>query len=73
MKSIGKTESFCGCCDSHNCYDYPSKVFCSTRYAEGKDPIVDTLWSCSEFNQVSQECYCVREAKSAEKKVLKRQ
>jgi hypothetical protein len=65
MKVSKEAERFCGSCDSHNCYDYPSKVFCSTRYAEGKDPIVDTLWNCSEFNQVSQECYCVREAKRA--------
>jgi hypothetical protein len=67
MRAIAKTESFCGNCDSHNCYDYPVKVFCSTRYAEGKDPIVDTLWSCSKYNRVSQECYCAREAMKAKK------
>jgi hypothetical protein len=55
-------EKYCGNCDSHNSYDYPAKVFCSTRYARNKDPIVDTLWHCSSWNRVSQECYCVREA-----------
>ena len=65
MKGNGEVDRFCGNCDSHNCYEYPSKVFCSTRYAEGKDPIVDTLWNCCEYSQVSQECYCVREAKKA--------
>ena len=53
---------FCGNCDSHNAYDYPEKVFCSTRYAQNKDPIVDTLWFCDDYNRISQECYCVREA-----------
>jgi hypothetical protein len=56
-------EHYCGNCDSHNSYQYPTKVFCSTRYAQHKDPIVDTLWNCSDWNQVSQDCYCVREAK----------
>ena len=53
---------YCGNCDSHNSYDYPRRVFCSTRHAQNKDPIVDTLWCCSSWNRVSQECYCVREA-----------
>ena len=60
-------ERFCGNCDCHNCYDYPSKVFCSTRYAQNLDPIVDTLWCCRDWKQVSQECYCVREAQKAKK------
>ena len=55
-------QKFCGNCDSHNAYDYPDRVFCSTRYGQHKDPIVDTLWCCDEWNSVSQECYCVREA-----------
>lgn len=53
---------FCGNCGSHNPYEYPAKIFCSTRYALRKDPIVDTLWRCDKWNPVSQECYCVREA-----------
>ena len=57
-----KDGEYCGNCDSHNSYDYPAKVFCSTRYAQNKDPIVDTLWHCESYNRVSQECYCVREA-----------
>ncbi|MGA2682365.1 MAG: hypothetical protein ABSF44_11280 [Candidatus Bathyarchaeia archaeon] len=55
-------EKHCGNCDSHNCYDYPTKVFCSTRYGQNKSFIVDTLWLCESYNRVSQECYCVREA-----------
>ena len=57
-----KMEKFCGNCGSHNLYEFPSKMFCSTRYDQGKDPIVDTLWCCGDWNQVSQECYCIREA-----------
>ncbi|HLN90096.1 MAG TPA: hypothetical protein VK253_08525 [Candidatus Binatia bacterium] len=55
-------DKFCGNCDSHNSYEYPTKVFCSTRYGKSQNPIVDTLWYCSDYNRVSQECYCVREA-----------
>ncbi|HLN45873.1 MAG TPA: hypothetical protein VK209_09225 [Candidatus Sulfotelmatobacter sp.] len=62
-----KTEKFCGNCDSHNTYDYPTRIFCSTRYGQGKSPIVDTLWCCEYWNQVSQECHCVREAKRVQK------
>jgi hypothetical protein len=56
---------YCGNCDSHNSYQYPTKVFCSTRYWHALDPIVDTLWHCSDYNRVGQECYCVREALKA--------
>jgi hypothetical protein len=56
------SEKYCGNCDSHNSFIYPVKVFCSTRHAQSLDPIVDTLWCCSSYNKVSQECYCVREA-----------
>jgi hypothetical protein len=68
LKSNGEGERFCGNCDSHNCYEYPAKVFCSTRFTENKDPIVETLWSCSQWNQVSQDCYCVREAMKTKKR-----
>ena len=68
MRDSDKPEKFCGNCDSHNSFDYPNRVFCSTRYGQDKDPIVDTLWSCSEWNKVSQECYCVREALKQRKK-----
>ena len=52
----------CGNCSNHNPYEYPSLMFCSARYAQNKDPIVDTLWCCSEWSKVSQGCYCVRDA-----------
>jgi hypothetical protein len=58
---------YCGNCDSHNSYQYPTKVFCSTRHGKSLDPIVDTLWYCEDYNRVSQECYCVREALKAKK------
>jgi hypothetical protein len=62
MKSSEKTKKFCGNCSSHNLFHYPDRIFCSTRYGQSKDPIVDTLWCCDEWNLVSQDCYCVREA-----------
>ncbi len=68
MKSKNNGEKFCGNCDSHNCYEYPSKVFCSTRHAKSEDPIVDTLGCCSSWSLVSQECYCVREAQKQKNK-----
>lgn len=67
-KSVVK---YCGNCDSHNSYDYPVRVFCSTRLAQNKDPIVDTLWCCGSWNRVSQECYCVREALSKKNSAAK--
>jgi len=63
----GDVERFCGNCDSHNSYEYPVRIFCSTRYAQGKEAIVDTLWRCSDWNLVSQECYCVKEAQMEKK------
>ncbi len=72
MKAKNKTEHFCGNCDSHNSFNYPTQVFCSTRHAQNLDPIVDTLWRCDQWNLVSQECYCVREAKRAKASAAKR-
>jgi hypothetical protein len=68
MRDRDKQKEFCGNCDSHNSFDYPNRVFCSTRYGKDKDPIVHTLWSCSEWNKVSQGCYCVREALKQQRK-----
>ncbi len=65
---MDKTSKFCGNCDGHNAYEYPTKVFCSTRYGKNKPPIVDTLWCCGDWSPVSQECYCVREALKKRKK-----
>jgi hypothetical protein len=67
--SMREQERFCGNCDTHVSYEYPTKIFCSTRYEKGKDPIVDTLWFCEDWNLVSQECYCVQEALRARDKV----
>jgi hypothetical protein len=66
-----KTERFCGNCESHNLYEFPSRMLCSTRHGQGKDPIVDTLWCCEDWNPVSQECYCVREAQRRKEESLK--
>jgi len=71
MNNKGEKERFCGNCDSHNCYEYPARVFCSTRYAESKDPIVEALGCCDKWNLVSQDCYCVREAQKAKKEVTR--
>jgi hypothetical protein len=73
MKNNVKPINYCGNCGSHNAYDYPTRMFCSTRYDQNKDPIVDTLWCCSDWNPVSQECHCVREAlKEKERRLTKR-
>ena len=55
-------QRFCGNCGNHNAYDYPRQVFCTRRFSESKDPVVDTLWSCEDWNPSSQECHCVEEA-----------
>jgi hypothetical protein len=62
MTTDKRDGEYCGNCDSHNSYEYPTKIFCSTRYGKSLSPIVDTLWRCNDYNRVSQECYCVREA-----------
>lgn len=58
-----KQQKFCGNCGNHTTYNYPNQIFCSIRFCEGKNPIVDTLWHCENWNQSSQECYCIEEAK----------
>lgn len=62
MKSVEKEKRFCGNCGSHNPYEYPIRMFCLKRYAQNKDPIVDTLWCCYDWNPDNQDCHCVREA-----------
>jgi len=63
MGEKAKTKQrFCGNCGNHNAYNYPDQVFCSMRFSENKNPIVETLWCCEEWNPSSQECYCVEEA-----------
>ena len=57
-----ETPRCCGNCGSHNPYEYPAKMFCSKRYTQNKDPIVDTLGCCSDWNPVSQGCHCIRDA-----------
>ena len=70
MARVENNGRFCGNCDGHNCYEYPSKVFCSSRFAKGEDPIVDTLWCCGDWSLVSQDCYCVKEAKKVKEASL---
>ena len=67
MKDLGKTKRYCGNCNSHNPYEYPIKIFCLTRYAQKKDPIVNTLWHCNFWKQTTQECHCIRDAINAGK------
>ncbi len=52
----------CGNCSSHNPYEYPSRIFCVKRYAQNKDPLVDTLDCCDDWTPVNQSCHCVRDA-----------
>jgi hypothetical protein len=63
MRAKGKVKQrFCGNCGSHTTYDYPSKIFCSMLFCKNKNPVVETLWCCEDWNPSSQECYCVEEA-----------
>jgi hypothetical protein len=63
MKENAKTERrFCGNCGNHNAYDYPNHIFCTRRFSDDKDPVVQTLWCCEDWNPSSQECYCIEEA-----------
>lgn len=68
MKQKTKAKRVCGNCGTHVVYVYPDKVFCSTRFCENKNPIVETLWCCEEWNPNSQECYCVEEATKKQSK-----
>lgn len=65
MKVTRKFKKFCGNCNHHNLYRYPDLMFCPTRYARQKNPIVETLWCCSEWITLSQKCHCVKEALKA--------
>lgn len=62
MKEKTKVEKFCGNCSNHSPHDYPDKIFCSIRFIQNKNPIVETLWCCNKWNAASEECYCVEEA-----------
>jgi hypothetical protein len=55
-------QKFCGNCGNHCTYKYPDLVFCSQRFSENKNPVVETLWCCEEWNPSSQECCCVEDA-----------
>jgi len=66
-KKAKKKQSFCGNCGNHNAYDYPDKIFCFLRFCENKNPIVETLWCCGEWNPSSQECYCIEETLKKQK------
>jgi hypothetical protein len=59
---IANRKKFCGNCANHNPYGYPTRIFCTTRYTQNKDPIVDTLWCCNCWNSAVQGCHCVRDA-----------
>ena len=62
MESEEKERRFCGNCVSHNPYEYPLRIFCSKRYAQNKEPIVETLGCCDDWSPVNQDCHCVRDA-----------
>jgi hypothetical protein len=62
MKENAVERKYCGNCGTHTVYNYPNQLFCSKRFSEDKNPLVDTLWCCENWNPSSQECYCVKEA-----------
>ncbi|HXX87978.1 MAG TPA: hypothetical protein VEH86_05990 [Candidatus Acidoferrum sp.] len=62
MKENTVKRKYCGNCGNHTVYNYPNQLFCSRRFQEDKNPLVDTLWCCEDWNPSSQECYCIKEA-----------
>jgi len=66
-KRNSSSQRFCGNCTSHNAYNYPCEVFCTRRFLQGKDPIVETLWHCEEWNANAQECNCIEDAREKQK------
>jgi hypothetical protein len=63
MKEKARAENrFCGNCGNHNAYNFPDQIFCMKRFSDNKDPVVQTLWCCGDWNPSSQECYCIEEA-----------
>jgi hypothetical protein len=67
VRENAKNEKFCGNCTSHNAYNYPDQVFCTRRFLNSKDAVVQTLWCCEEWRANLQECNCVRDAKERQK------
>ena len=63
MKEKAKGEKrYCGNCGNHNAYNFPDQIFCTRRFSDNKDPVVQTLWCCQDWNPSSQDCYCIEEA-----------
>ena len=71
MESEDKERRFCGNCVNHNPYEYPIRIFCSKRYAQNKEPIVETLGCCDHWSPVNQDCHCVRDALKEKEQLLK--
>ena len=53
----------CGNCVDHEAYEYPSKVFCTSRFLSHKDPVKRTMDTCEEWSEKRQECNCVEDCK----------
>jgi hypothetical protein len=69
MGEKAKTKKrFCGNCVHHNPYDYPDQILCTKLLLENKNPVVQTLWCCEEWNATGEECYCVEEAMKKDNK-----
>ena len=70
LKGKGKTEkNICGNCRYHNAYDYPDKIFCFAKFQNLENPVVSIFDCCDEWQEKTQECFCLEEAR---KKNLKK-
>jgi hypothetical protein len=64
---IWDKKKFCGNCNSHNAYNYPDQLFCTKRFQQNQNPIVQTLWCCEKWKESTQECACVAKALAKKK------
>ncbi len=60
-KDAARMRKVCGNCRYHNTYAYPDSVFCFARFADRKNPVVSILFSCDEWENKLQDCYCLED------------
>jgi len=70
-KAARQMRKVCGNCRYHNTYEYPEKVFCFVRFGDRKDPAVSILFSCNEWENRLQDCYCLEDYLKRHKKSSK--
>jgi hypothetical protein len=54
-------EKVCGNCIDHEAYEYPLKVFCTSRFINHKDPVRNTMDTCGAWSLKRKECTCVKD------------